>query len=292
VTLRQLAALWRTHNGTAGQAFELAVADAVEHRVPEVVQAIAAGLRLLNIADADDFQMVVLGLEKVPAGQAEAFYTELGRLLPDGARMRNGKSGRPATMRAVLEQLASSSWSSMRMGDLPAHQVISGRGESSDGGPSQLGCADALLFTPSAVVAASLKIRCSAVHHSGWKDVPLWISTSPHATSRASAVPGPHPLVSVELMSQGQWVRHFQLALDILDTALECADLGRRSPNKDMRWRGYSLARGLLSVPVSRSPRSSNSCGRSTQVCATCSCRKQRQLRSGRRCRSLAPNRW
>lgn len=234
VTFRQLAALWRSHQGTAGQAFELAVADAVERRVPEVVQPIAEGLRLLNIADADQFQMVVLGLEKVPADQAERFYTDLGRLLPNEARMRTGKPGRPAKLGTVLERLASSSWTSMRVENPFARSGLSGRVERAERHLSQLGRADALLFTPSTVVPASLKIRCAAVERYGWKDVPMWISTA-RLPGRAQTrrVPGTHPLVSVELCP-GQWVRHFEMALDVLDEALEFADLGKSARRGSM----------------------------------------------------------
>lgn len=51
VTVRQLAALHRPHRGTAGQAFELAVSDAVEAGEPFVCDKIRKGLRLLGVRD-------------------------------------------------------------------------------------------------------------------------------------------------------------------------------------------------------------------------------------------------
>jgi hypothetical protein len=43
--------------------------------------------------------MVALGLEKVPSGQANAFYDEVRRLLPDGGLLRTGHERDPRAWR-------------------------------------------------------------------------------------------------------------------------------------------------------------------------------------------------
>ena len=97
MTLQQLAPLHLEHNGTAGQAFESAVADAVTAEDPEVTGLIRAGLRHLNLSGEGELSMVVLGMEKVPVEQRDDSGGGFCRVA--SGMGRSGRGGRPAAER-------------------------------------------------------------------------------------------------------------------------------------------------------------------------------------------------
>lgn len=224
VTLAQLAGLVRSHHGTAGQAFELAVADAIEEGVPEVVEPVTEALRRLGVRDAEEVRMLVLGLEKVPREVAVKFYADLGEMLPTDARLHTGRSGARAHQQTVLRRLAEATWATLRDSDAE-HDELRRRPV------SQLGRADALLYTPTALVPASLKINSSYLDPWGWRDVPVWITTAGwrggHTVRRVDRAQ--HPTYAVELGSD-EWLPVFKHGLEAVDLALAYADKGRQLP--------------------------------------------------------------
>lgn len=218
VTFAQLAALQRHHHGAAGQAFELAVADAVRAGDPTVVDPLIEGLALLNIPRPSTLNMIVTGLEKVRPEEAEGFYEALKTMCPDGSVLRTGLPGRPVSAQTALMRLRNATWANMNDRTVPA----ASRSES-----SQLGRADALVVADGAVVAVSLKVnRAGVAREPAWKDVPLWITTGPRRAAPAvnSAPSGGPPKVVVRLTSD-RWVGAFKSALWVLDHAISMTDL-------------------------------------------------------------------
>lgn len=216
VRLDQLAALHRHHAGTAGQAFELAVTEAVRAGNPEVIGPIVKGLSLLRIATPSSLNMMVLGLEKIRAEEAEGFYSALEEMLPDDAVLRTGARGRPASVQTAVANLKQATWSNMGTGTQNPRRDL-----------SQLGRADALLVADSAAVAVSMKITHTAVsRQTAWKDVPLWITTgrpSLRGPTVSNESVGGLPKVVVRL-STDRWVGTFLTALHVVDHALARID--------------------------------------------------------------------
>lgn len=220
VTLRQLAPLHLEHNGTAGQAFELAVADAVMAGDPEVTGLVRAGLRRLNLSGDGVLSMVVLGIEKVPLGHRDEFWTQVLDVLPRDGKFRNGRPGRPQNTATAIERLAESTAESLRrpkdvtqgkepwqVADMQVRERF-----------SQLARADALLSCGSDLVAASLKINRMHGRREAWRDVPLWITVGPDArveSDRSSM----SPRVTVTLPADG-WFSVFRDALTAVDAGL------------------------------------------------------------------------
>ena len=223
VTLQQLAPLQLVHRGTAGQAFEIAVADAVNRQRPEVTDPIRAGLRLLNLTAEEPLRMIVLGLEKVPIQFRSELWADVRAALPDNGKMRTGMRGRPANVETVISKLAAMSAADMqRPRTGPDRSQLTERDRRDR--DSQLGRADALLACGADLVAVSLKINRRASRDETWRAVPLWITVGPEAVARPWSASGygprQSPRVSVELASQG-WFALFRDALDAVDLALD-----------------------------------------------------------------------
>lgn len=152
-TVAQLAALLRSHDGQRGQAFELAVADALNCDIPHVVDPVRQALAHAG-APMQTPRAVVMGLEKVgdPLAFAQAVADAVG-----GRTLRTGRRGRPLRASAAVTRLLEGGTS-----------ITSSREE--------LAFADLLVFDEDgdAVVTASVKIRIS-----GWAMPPfparLWI---------------------------------------------------------------------------------------------------------------------
>ena len=221
VTLAQLSHLWRQHHGESGQAFELAVADAVEAGVPEVVDPLRQAMLMLGAKDVSSIRMRVLGLEKVDRTRRREFAEAVLQDVHDGAVLRTGRRGRPMSGNTAMGRIGQQTWSSMSAPSDP------------DGG-SQMARADALLFTDRDLFLASMKVnRLGVMRHRtvGWQDVPLWItrSTGPETTVRR-VNDAKHPMVVVSL-GDTRWTRAFDEASRCLWVALHDADMTRRRPN-------------------------------------------------------------
>lgn len=221
VTLAQLAALFRPHNGSAGQAFELAVADAVNAGVAGVVEPIREALRLVGVTEPGPIGMIALGLEKVPADAQRDFWEAVAATLGPDAVLRTGLRGRPATLATVIRRFSDSTWRSMTT----PHGVDTERHRQTT---SQLGRADAMLHGPGWMTPVSFKIQSRHVRY-GWRDVPLWITQSgDESTSiRAESAPSDTPLVVVRLAQLG-WLTVFNGAVETVYRAMTWIDLGRR----------------------------------------------------------------
>ena len=257
VTLSQLAHLQRPHFGTAGQAFELAVADACNLGVPDVVGPISAALRALGVRDPNRPRMIVLGMEKL-AGGDPGVLEAVRAALPSGAQLRHGRPGRPANVDTTLRRLAHSSWQSM-------NPVLSGQAYpfqaviTNDGSPvrylheeqaglhrvSQLRRCDAFVYTETALVPASLKINSSNIPQLGWMDVPLWITTTrPGEAAISPRKSAQVPIVVACLNGAGGYLPALYRALEVIDVALARIDLPR-SGGPEPEW-GYPLVRQLF----------------------------------------------
>lgn len=237
VTMRQLSALQRPHAGTAGQAFELAVSDAVEAQNSEVCGALRTALRQLNIPVEGRLGMVVLGLEKVQPDRRDDFWAGVRRQLPEDGVLRTGGRGRPRSVTTALAQLQEANWKSMR--DQADQEPV-----------SQLARCDAFITCGSVVVPVSFKINPWAARV--WKDVPL------HITGRHTNMPGP-PRVgpppsymarnasgawpAVLITFGGSiWYASFIAALATVDEVLDRLD-GRPAPRRS---RKGALTEGLV----------------------------------------------
>lgn len=223
VTLQQLAALSRGHAGTAGQAFELAVADACNAGHPDVVKLLREALEHVVAAPLEEPpRMTVLGLEKVPAVRRAGLAEELLSSLPSGGVLRTGRPGRPLGAERAVQRLTTTSWSSMSPDD--------------DRDVSQLARADALLTSGSHIAAVSLKINPVDLrrHAEGWKDVPIWVTRSfwgpPAVTASTRSA---HPMVVVQLAGRGGFYDAFARALKVLDDTLREVDGGHRVYERD-----------------------------------------------------------
>jgi hypothetical protein len=252
VTLRQMAALWRAHPGLAGQAFELAVADAVEQGVPEVVDPLREALRLLGATAEGPLGMKVLGLEKVRSERRDAVVRELLYELPADAVLRTGRPGRPPRAATVVERMSTASWAGMRqhVEDLPEvpAPMTRMRGQDELTRVSQLGRADALVYTSTDLFAASLKVNAMHVRRQscGWRDVPLWVTRRADRDVRTSVTVIKDALVPMVVVSYGdnRWTDAFEEALEVLESTLRNLDLdlGRFGPQHPISRRLAQLA--------------------------------------------------
>jgi len=114
VRLEQLAVVFRPHNGNAGQAFELAVADAVNTGVPAIVDPLREAMKLLGVTDSGPLRMVTVGAEKVPAERQQEFWNVVAEAVGPDAVLRTGRRGRPAYPATTLSRLRASTWQSMK----------------------------------------------------------------------------------------------------------------------------------------------------------------------------------
>lgn len=216
VTLQQLAPLHLEHNGTAGQAFELAVADAIAAEDEEVTSMVRAGLRHLNLTAEGPLRMVVLGMEKVPLERREAFWDEVRSVVPSDGKFRTGMPGRPANAATAIDRLAASTTQTLRFprelhGSRLTELEVRDR-------YSQLARADALVTCGSDLVAAQLKINSRHAHGQAWRDVPMWITAGPHGKVSGHRT-ARSPRVVVTLPADG-WFSVFRDALEAVDIAL------------------------------------------------------------------------
>jgi hypothetical protein len=219
VTMAELAALFRPHNGSAGQAFELAVIDAVNARVPSVLDPIREALRLLGV-EAHSIEMVALGLEKTRSGGEREFWELVAARVPADAVLRSGMRGKPMSAATVFERLAASSWRSMTT---PAGSDPEMYRRSA----SQLGRADALLACDRWLVPVSFKVRHTDVRFA-WRHVPVWVTHWNRPTEVRMSRLGEEgvPLVSVNLRSSG-WVSVFLQAVATVYAAMDSIDRQR-----------------------------------------------------------------
>ena len=218
VTLEQLSALFRPHNGSYGQAFELAVADAVNAGVAEVVDPLREALSLIGVHEEGPLGLVVLGLEKVPPQGRAWFWDEVVANLGEGTVLRTGLRGRPASLHTVVRQLADATWRSMAAPagvDEHGYRAL----------VSQLGRADAMLYGSGWLTPVSFKYQWRHIGYP-WRHVPIWVTQSGYRTRvqdrrpRGSGV----PMVVVSL-SSGGWVAIFQDAVETLYAAMRRIDL-------------------------------------------------------------------
>lgn len=248
VTLEQVAALFRPHNGTAGQAFELAVADAINAGVAEVLDPVRQALQLLNVPSEGRIRMLCLGLEKVPSEARAEFWAEVGSLIDDDTVLRTGQRGRPAKLATVIGRLCQSTWSEMGGFDRNAGYTGDERAQ-----VSQLGRADALLYGEGWMTPVSLKINERHII-SPWLDVPLWITTSTmHATKvykRESHGINRPPQIVVTLSTDG-WAGLFANAVDAVLIASRGIDRGQ-SPGRLRAPTGTPTERGMFRAAVQR----------------------------------------
>lgn len=229
VTLQQLAPLQLIHKGTAGQAFELAVADAVAAQHREVTSLIRAGLRKLGLSGEGTLSMVVLGMEKVPPSLREVYWETVRQQLPRDGRIRTGLPGRPQHGDTFIAKMAEMTAQAMHHPRTGARAQVS-RADHRDR-YSQLSRADALVVCGSDLVAASLKINPYIARREAWRDVPLWITTGPEAqvtNERVNYNSLRSPRINVVLPHQG-WFAVFRDALDAVDVALDAI-------NRDRTW--------------------------------------------------------
>ena len=168
VTLQQLAPVPHLqHNGTAGQAFELAVADAVTAQDPEVTGLIRAGLRRLNLSGDGPLKHVggFLGMEKVPLEQRDDFWGQVLEVLPPGGRFRTGRPGRPPNAATAIERLAASTARSLRRPKPLAGTRTRGGWPTVRAGPAQPtgpgGRAGDVRFGPGGGVAENQPLACA-----------------------------------------------------------------------------------------------------------------------------------
>lgn len=244
VTLRQLAALWRGHHGAAGQAFELAVVEAANRGVPEVVDPLVEALRLLDIHESRPPKMMLLGLEKVPAAHRDAAAANIVAILPEGAVLRTKQRGRPLSRQTVAARLTDARWSDMAAGGGPTDAAAADPAVGAESRPhamgegshfteqDQLARADALLYAGQVIVGVSMKINRQALMQGsskyGWLNVPLWITRGPKSRfdTKVYHQPGAKVHMVVVELADNRWTRCFDTALLILEDVLSRVDRG------------------------------------------------------------------
>lgn len=101
VTVRQLAALVRQHQGSAGQGFEFAVADAINAGYVPVVAAVKEALNGIGL-DMIRPMAIVMGIEKV--ANPTSFADQVAQILGERT-LRTGTRGRPATAAKAVQAL-------------------------------------------------------------------------------------------------------------------------------------------------------------------------------------------
>ncbi len=77
-TLARLAPYFRPHVGLSRQAFLTGVVEAVNGRVPAVVDPLRDGLRRVGVTGRDPLKMIALGLDKVPERARGEFWKGVG----------------------------------------------------------------------------------------------------------------------------------------------------------------------------------------------------------------------
>lgn len=230
VTLTQLAALHREHHGTAGQAFELAVADACNAGVPQVTQPLLEALQLLGVSPDAPPRMQVLGLEKIPALYAAEIADQLRTQLPADGMLRTGTPGRPANVDTVLARLTQTNWRSVPKPNGYEPQV------------SQQPRADAMLVSGLAMALVSIKLRETAVFRPGWAGVPIWITLDPGSPTQVYRRNEARCPTVVVKLGQGAWSTAFYEALNLLDVVARDVDLGHSTPRRGGRPWGNPIA--------------------------------------------------
>ncbi|MGY1635431.1 hypothetical protein ACI78V_02105 [Geodermatophilus sp. SYSU D00742] len=162
LTVGQLAALLRTHRGSAGQGFELAVADALNAGVPGVVVPVRDALERVGVPMTEP-RAVVMGLEKTanPAVLAAVVAEAVA-----GRRLRTGRvGGQPLAARAVERLIAAGT------------AIRAERGA--------LSYADLIVYDGAGPAAVTTSVKIAPVGYNVPADPPrLWITTGNPARLR------------------------------------------------------------------------------------------------------------
>lgn len=197
-TLAQFVAYFRPHVDLAAQAFRLGVVEAVNSRVPAVVDPLRDGLRRVGVTGRDPLKMVALGLDKVP----------------ERARTEFWKSVRGATaLTALLDGLSG-----------PGSRDLSGLDR------SHLAQADVAILGAGRATAAYVGSRPRTEGNPQGK---AWLSVPVGVTQRAGQLGegqrrgrGDEP-VEVSLRSSS-WLEVFETALDAVGRAMAQIDSGAK----------------------------------------------------------------
>lgn len=226
ITLRQLALLTRSHYGQAGQAFEIAVADACNASVESVVEPIQRALHAMGLVSPDPPRILLLGLEKVHPSNRDAFYRAVFETLPDELKLTTKSVGRPMSATAMLEQISRMNWRSLNedaIGARPIDGTQAPRWQT-----SQMGRADAIVYTSDYMTLASLKIQQRDIDPLGWKHVPLWITVGGKRPIRPQQQAARCPTYIAALRPDSLALVAFRAALAVLDAVV--ARLGKIRP--------------------------------------------------------------
>ncbi|MCY7395299.1 MAG: hypothetical protein LH468_03940 [Nocardioides sp.] len=202
VTLAQLATLFRPHVGLSGQAFQLALLEAVNSGVPAAVDPVHEGLRRVGVTGREPLRMVALGLDKLPPRARASFW----------ATARSS-----TTVTAVVDALAGG-----RRGDGRSHDVSGlDRGE--------LARADALLLGGGRMTPVVLSTRPQDGAAS-WLSVPLSVTRARRSQTRdPQRQGGERAERGVEVTVRGEgWLEVFDTALDAVGSAMQQIDQGGR----------------------------------------------------------------
>lgn len=193
-TLAQFVAYFRPHVDLAAQAFRLGVVEAVNARVPAVVDPLRDGLRRVGVTGRDPLKMVALGLEKVPERARAEFW-------------RSVKSSPALT--ALVDGLSG-----------PGSRDVSGLDR------SHLARADVAILGGGRATAAYVGTRPRAGEKS-WLSVPLGLThRAGHSAESQRRGRGDEP-VEVSLRASS-WLEVFETALDAVGSAMAQIDAGTK----------------------------------------------------------------
>ncbi len=191
-TLADAAGLFRPHLDLSGQAFRVAVVEALNAGVPAVVDPLRESLRRVGVTGREPVRVVALGLDRLPDRAAPQFWSA---------------ERTSATLTSVVASLSSGS------------RDLTGLDR------SQLARADALVLAGGRTTAINLATPGSKPREgSSWLQVPVSLArrhrTPGHDDRRASAS-------EIGLRPEG-WSEVFDAALDALSVAMHQIDLGGR----------------------------------------------------------------
>ncbi|MCW2812637.1 MAG: hypothetical protein JWN84_92 [Nocardioides sp.] len=194
-TLGSAAQLFRPHVGLAQQAFRLGVVEAVNAGVPAAADPLREALRRLGVTGREPLVMVALGLDRVPSGSAEEFWTSA----------RNS-----TTVTAVVDAIAAGHHGAVDMSKLDRRQLAR---------------ADALVLAGGKVTPVSLV--APPAKNGGWLQVPVALTKPRRRTADELARGSKGGPVEVVLRADG-WTEVFETALDALGAAMHQLDGGSR----------------------------------------------------------------
>ncbi|WP_148613431.1 hypothetical protein [Nocardioides rubriscoriae] len=195
-TLGQVATLFRPHAGLAAQAFRLGVVEAVNAGVPAAVDPLRDALRRLGVTGREPLVMVALGLDRVPAGAGDEFWTAVRT---------------STTVTAVIDAITSGHHGAVDLGKLDRRQLAR---------------ADALVLAGGRVTPVSL-VTPPAGKGGGWLQVPVALTKPRRRSADELARGGKGGPVEVVLRADG-WTEVFETALDAVSAAMHQLDGGSR----------------------------------------------------------------